>query len=95
MRPFRRRRATRRSSEADVPAPADIEQPGAEVPLEGRYVTDGASLFRVANAIRDTRRGELLLEIEDCRTLELTLCPADAVVLLELETVVPAQRPAP
>jgi hypothetical protein len=78
-----------------VSAHPDSGQPSAALQLEGSYVTDGASLFRVVNAIRDTRRGELLLEIEDCRTLELTLCPADAVVSLALETVVPAQRQSP
>ena len=95
MRPFRKRRAGRGRCDADVSARRDIEQPAAALQLEGTYVTDGASLFRVANAIRDTRRGELLLEIEDCRTLELTLCPADAVVSLALETVVPARRQLP
>jgi hypothetical protein len=66
--------------------------PPASPPAEGSYVTDGASLFRVVNTIRDERKDQLLLELEDCKTLELLVCPADAVVTLALETVVPAVR---
>jgi hypothetical protein len=70
-----------------------VGAPPASLPVEGSYVTDGASLFRVAEALRDPNSGKLLLELEDCKTLELILCPADAVVALALETVVPALTP--
>ena len=43
----------------------------------GQYVTDGARLFCVAHVIRERRNGAELLELEDCRTLELVVCPAD------------------
>jgi hypothetical protein len=62
----------------------------AEPPLpEGAYVTDGASLFRVAHAIRDPRGGEVILELEDCRTLEVILCSASVVAELRLHMVTP------
>ncbi len=70
------------------PAPAVSEPEGWTLP-EGAYVTDGASLFRVAHALRDPRGGELIVELEDCRTLELILCPARAMVDLDLDTVTP------
>jgi len=95
MRLFRGRRARRPPGGAEAARCPDAGRPAAALELEGSYVTDGASLFRVANTIRDTRRGQLLLEIEDCRTLETTLCPADAVHSLDLETVVPARGPSP
>jgi hypothetical protein len=56
---------------------------------EGSYVTDGSSLFRVAHSIRDSR-GALLVELEDCRTLELILCPVGAMLDLRLAAVAPA-----
>jgi hypothetical protein len=57
-------------------------------PSTGAYITDGTGLFRVADAI--STRGELFLELEDCRTLELILCPARTVARLGLRTVTPA-----
>jgi hypothetical protein len=61
----------------------------APLPPEGSYVTDGASLYRVAHAMRDPRDGELIIELEDCRTLELILCSASVVADLRLCTVTP------
>lgn len=58
-------------------------------PSRGSYITDGTGLFRVADAI--STRGELFLELEDCRTLELILCPARTVARLGLRRVTPAQ----
>lgn len=46
-------------------------------PSVGAYLTDGRALFRVADAL--SSRGELLLELEDCGTLELVLCPVRTV----------------
>jgi len=58
---------------------------------DGTYVTDGATLFRVAHAMPDRSRGELLVELEDCRTLELILCSSRALANLHLATVTPAE----
>jgi hypothetical protein len=56
---------------------------------EGAYVTDGTSLFRVAHGSLDDGRGELLLELEDCRTLELVLCPAHTLTRAGVRSVTP------
>jgi len=56
----------------------------------GSYVTDGASLFRVAHTLSDQRGGELLVELEDCQTLELVLCSAAAMADMRLHSVTPA-----
>jgi hypothetical protein len=57
-------------------------------PSTGTYLTDGTALYRVADAL--SGRHELLLELEDCGTLELILCPARTVAGLGLSTVTPA-----
>ncbi len=51
---------------------AERKQP---VPADGTYMTDGASLFRVAGTLVDLNN-DALVELEDCRTLELILLPA-------------------
>lgn len=61
------------------------EQP----PLAGAYLTDGGALYRVANLLRDRASGETFLELEDCSTLELVLCPVRTV--LGLRAVTPAR----
>lgn len=59
-------------------------------PAPGAYMTDGASLFRVAHALCGSVGAELFLELEDCSTLELILCPACQVGALGLRSVTPA-----
>ncbi len=59
-------------------------------PSPGSYITDGAALFHVAHTISDPAGGELYLELEDCSTLEVTLCPARAVAGSGLRPVTPA-----
>jgi hypothetical protein len=53
------------------------------------YVTDGQVLFRVAHVLSDPKDGHLLVELEDCRTLELTLCSPHALASMELSPVRP------
>lgn len=57
-------------------------------PMAGAYLTDGTTLFCVADAI--SNRGELFLELENCATYELILCPARTVARLGLRSVTPA-----
>ena len=68
------------------------EQPPYEQPpsLIGLYLTDGRSLFHVEGAIRDPSGGALLLELENCGTLELIVCSHGAVDGLDLHPVSPA-----
>jgi hypothetical protein len=67
---------------------ASVAEETVWAPSTGAYITDGTGLFRVADAI--STRSELFLELEDCRTLELILCPARTVARLGLRTVTPA-----
>jgi hypothetical protein len=59
-------------------------------PCAGAYLTNGEALFRVAHAISDGPRRELLLELEDCATLEIVLCPACSLAESGLRSVTPA-----
>jgi hypothetical protein len=77
-----------------APAPTDAHPSDAIVAGEeleslplGAYVTDGHSLFRIEHAIFEGAGGDLLVELEDCRTLELILCPARALDGLRLRAV--------
>ncbi len=61
------------------------EQP-TSAPHGDRYLTDGASLFRVAGTLIDTD-DDARLELEDCLALELILLPAARVEGLGLHPV--------
>jgi hypothetical protein len=89
----------RRRASPDPPPPsADREERRQPVeygpePPAGTYLTDGRSLFRVQHKITDAEGLHLqepLLELEDCRTLELILCSASALERLGLRPVTPA-----
>lgn len=66
------------------------DAPATLMPPAGAYLTDGATLFHVEHALCDDARGELLLELEDCGTLETFLFPAGALAARGLRTVTPA-----
>jgi len=61
-------------------------------PSPGAYLTDGGSLFRVEHALSDSLSGELFLELEDCRTMEMVLCPARVVTASGLRSVTPTSE---
>ena len=66
-------------------------KPGAPGPrAAGQYLTDGSGLFRVVHAIRDPGGRTVLLELEDCRTLQLILCDVDTASRGPLQPVTPA-----
>ena len=70
--------------------PRGEEEPGS---LTGTYLTDGRSLFRVQHTITETEGLHLqepLLELEDCKTMELILCSAGALARLGLRPVKPS-----
>lgn len=55
-------------------------------PAADTYLTDGKSLFRVARTHLDLNH-DALVELEDCRTLELVLLPARHAMGLGLRPV--------
>lgn len=56
------------------------------LPVDGTYLTDGASLFRVEGTLLDLN-DNALVELEDCRTLDLILLPAARATGLRLRPV--------
>jgi hypothetical protein len=79
---------------ADAAGQATDERPPS---ITGTYLTDGESLFRVQHAITEAdglHLDEALLELEDCRTLELILCSEGALKRLGLRPINPAQDPS-
>jgi hypothetical protein len=61
-----------------APAAAELE-PGA-------YVTDGCNLYAIL-AVSHPRRAEPLVTFEDCRTLEMLVCPLADLERRHLELV--------
>jgi hypothetical protein len=59
------------------------------VPFEGGYLTDGETLFRIERTLVKDAHGDLLVELEDCATLELIVCSAHTVTALGLRPVRP------
>lgn len=60
-------------------------------PLNSGYLTDGRALFHVERTLLDDPHGELLVELEDCVTMELIVCSARSVAELGMRPVIPAQ----
>lgn len=58
-------------------------------PLHSGYLTDGRALFHVERTLLDNPHGELLIELEDCATLELIVCSAKSVAELGMRPVKP------
>lgn len=75
------------SSANSAPAPLSRGERGA-FRAPGTYLTDGRSLFRVARIHPDCN-SETLVELEDCRTLELVVLPAEGTLEGRLHTVEP------
>ena len=66
--------------------------PAVRVATEGgtaRSLTDGIKVYRGVAALRGTR-GHAVVGVEDCRSLELILLPADELRALRLRPVCPA-----
>jgi hypothetical protein len=56
-------------------------------PAIGAYLTDGATLFQVQRLLAGRSRRELLMELQDCATLDLVLCPVRPLGELGLRLV--------
>jgi hypothetical protein len=69
------------------------EAQGAEeaqmMALDRGYLTDGTALFHVERTLVDNPRGELLIELEDCMTLDLIVCSVRSVAELGMRPVQP------
>jgi hypothetical protein len=59
----------------------------------GDYITDGSSLFHVEHTHRDRGSGMLLVEMENCVTLELSVWSADALAARPVRCVTPVGTP--
>lgn len=59
------------------------------VPWDHGYLTDGETLFHIERTLVDDPKGQLLVELEDCATLELIVCSARSVAELGLHPVKP------
>jgi hypothetical protein len=55
-------------------------------------MTDGETLFHIERTLVDDPHGNLLVELEDCATLELIVCSARSVADLGLRPVRPLAR---
>jgi len=78
----------RRTRPAGQAAIADDD--AVVAPPEGAYLTDGTTLFCVGHALSDSVDGELLLELEDCASSDVVLCPIRVLSALGLRPVTPA-----
>lgn len=59
------------------------------IPFDHGYLTDGHTLFHIERTLLDTPHSELLVELEDCGTLELIVCSARSVAELGMRPVQP------
>jgi hypothetical protein len=62
-------------------------------PAIGAYLTDGATLFQVQRLLAGRSRHALLMELQDCATLDLILCPVRPLAELGLRLVPWAPSP--
>lgn len=64
------------------------------ISFDGGYLTDGETLFHIERTLIEDPRGELLVELEDCVTLELIVCSVRSVAELGLHPVQPRPQTA-
>lgn len=62
---------------------------GTSAPEPGTYLTDGSALFCVRRARPAERGDQLVVELEDCQTLDLYAYPASKLAVQGLRTVTP------
>jgi hypothetical protein len=78
-----------RVDQRDPQEEAQGEQSAQGIALDRGYLTDGTALFRVERTLVEDPQGELLIELEDCLTLELIVCSARSVAELGMRPVQP------
>jgi hypothetical protein len=77
------------ANQTDSPDRASSEEDALALPFDGGYLTDGETLFHIERTLVEDRRGDLLVELEDCSTLDLIVCSARVVGELGLRPVQP------
>jgi hypothetical protein len=77
--------ADRQDRADDAPGGRDVQA----IALDRGYLTDGSTLFHVERKLVENTRGELLVELEDCMTLELIVCSVRSVAELGMRPVQP------
>jgi hypothetical protein len=78
-----------RRSTSTASAKQDNAEALSGIPFEGGYLTDGETLFRIERTLVEDPKGDLLVELEDCGTLELIVCSARLMGELGLRPVRP------
>jgi hypothetical protein len=84
----------RRTSPTDSSQQSGNPEESQTIPFNGGYLTDGETLFRIERTLVEDAHGDLLVELEDCATLELIVCSARSVGELGLRPVQPLTRNA-
>ncbi len=79
----------RRLHQTDEPEQERSESDSSTVLFDRGYLTDGKALFHIERTLVDDPHGELLVELEDCATLDLIVCSARAMVELGMRPVLP------
>lgn len=86
---MRRSKSTASGSKSTASTERESSETVATRPFEGGYLTDGETLFRIERTLVEDPQGDLLVELEDCGTLELIVCSARLVGELGLRPVQP------
>jgi hypothetical protein len=79
----------RRLRQTDEPDRAGSASDPGSIPFDRGYLTDGKTLFHIERTLVDNPHGELLVELEDCRTFDLIVCSARSVAELGMRPVQP------
>jgi hypothetical protein len=81
------------SPSAAATRPQDRKGTLAGLVEQGPYFTDQVRLFRLAGTVRGSS-GPRLVQLEDCRTLEVSEYTEEEVMVLGLEPVAPTAQAA-
>ncbi len=79
----------RRPKQTDSPDWTSAADDPSSTTFDGGYLTDGETLFRIERTLVGSKQGNLLVELEDCATLELIVCSVHTVAELGLRPVRP------
>jgi hypothetical protein len=83
-----------RSHQTESQAWTSVAEDPSSIPFDGGYLTDGEALFHIERTLVRDARDDMLVELEDCATLELIVCSARSVAELGLRPVQPLAHSA-